>query len=166
MTYLVRKISKSKWPKGKFQDFDIKDLRADAITSCLRTTSDTLSTWEIESLELLDEAVLALVANFERIDTIDVAVLKTTTVTESGFTIKNETGNTPAEHIKEWHKNVVDLKFNSIGEFSKLIINCLEEKQVYRYNATKVKKILVDALNEGKINKSRLKDGFYEKIIS
>lgn len=166
MTYLVRKISKSKWPKKDLANFDISNLRADAITSCLRTTSDTLSTWEIESLELLDEAVLALIANFERIDTIDVAVIETAKITGKGFRLESKLGTTPAEYLKEKHKNVVDLKFDTIGEFSKLIVSCLEDKQVYRYNATRVKTMLKKALEEGRINKELLKEGFYEKIIS
>ena len=68
MPLLVRKINKAKW-----QQIDLtisNDASGDAITNCLKTKSNTLSVWMIDSENQIDDAFLALLANQDRIETI------------------------------------------------------------------------------------------------
>ena len=54
MVVCVRKINKSKWPAeetlaGKTDEEILPFLKADALTSCLRTSKDELSLWTVEN---------------------------------------------------------------------------------------------------------------------
>lgn len=54
MAYYVRKISRSKWQENPLSADkvkalqEIKGVRADAITNCIKTTGDKLSLWKVE----------------------------------------------------------------------------------------------------------------------
>lgn len=55
MSFLIRKITKSKWknsndPQGE-KELEINKLSSDAITSCLRTSKNALSFWEISDIK-------------------------------------------------------------------------------------------------------------------
>ena len=58
MPYLVRKISRAKWDNEDFDYVNNDNAPADAITSCLRTFNNELSTWLIDDLEDLDNAII------------------------------------------------------------------------------------------------------------
>lgn len=59
MSYYIRKISRAKWPED-VSEAEVKDVRADAITGCLRTTSDELSLWKVEKIGNPEEDALFL----------------------------------------------------------------------------------------------------------
>lgn len=165
MSLLVRKIAKSKWPKEDFEGFDIKDLKADAITSCLRTSDDTLSTWEISSLTDLPDAVLALVSSFERLDKIDVVIIDKAEVIQRGFEIADTPGNTPVEKLQQTHRDITGLTYQTVGDFSRLLLDTMgTQGRVERYTATKVKKLLNTAINQGILEVHSLKEGVRKSL--
>lgn len=77
MTYLLRKISHSKWEcnKGRAPD----NISADAITGCTRTSNNTLSVWVSDSIDFQDESVekiiVALATTMSEPATIDLVWL-------------------------------------------------------------------------------------------
>lgn len=70
MSLLVRKINRSKWFQTNI--YEGEDISGDAITNCLKTTRNTLSTWRINSETEIEDAILAMASGFDHIDTIDV----------------------------------------------------------------------------------------------
>jgi hypothetical protein len=167
MSFLVRKINKAKWPKGNLSEFDTSNLRADAITSCLRTTNDTLSIWEISSTDELSEAVLALVSSFEKLDKIDVIILEKTEITSKGFNIEDSPGNTPVIELINTHKDIVGLTYQTIGIFSKLLLDIMEnEERTKRFTVKKVKQILLEAIESGRLDINSLKKSLRESLIA
>lgn len=78
MGYLVRKFTRSKW--GNPVPADYSNLNADAVTSCLRTTRNTLSVWRIENEKELDQAILAIAGTLERLQTFDIVSLDETEI--------------------------------------------------------------------------------------
>ena len=60
MAYLVRKINKKKNIDALRGNLNVDELTADMPTGELRTTNGTLSTWIVESLSELNEAILAI----------------------------------------------------------------------------------------------------------
>ena len=58
MSLLVRKINRAKWLQTDIAHGD--DISADAITNCMKTTSNRLSVWEVESEARIEEAALAI----------------------------------------------------------------------------------------------------------
>ena len=93
MGVCVRKISKSKWPDEEVLDKQTDEailplLKADALTSCLRTSQDELSLWTVENTneEEIEKAILALITNsrLERLDRIQVVYFDEDNVKQLG----------------------------------------------------------------------------------
>lgn len=166
MPYLVRKINKAKWPKENYSEFEINNLKADAITSCLRTSGDTLSTWEISSIDNLSQAILALVSTFERLDKIDVVIIDETDLTSSGFEIESTPGNTPVEKLKQTHKDITGLTYQTIGNFSKLLLDTMGEGRTERYTVKKVRNLLLSAIESGELDIHSLKESLRDSLIA
>ena len=164
MSLLVRKFSRSKWPKANYESFSSNDISADAITSCLRTSNNTLSTWEIESKDQVQEAVLALVSGFERLDTIDIVIFEKEKLINNGFEIVATPGITPIEDLVDTHKDIVKLNYQSIGSFAELVLDCLANSSVQRITRTEVKKILINAIEKDRLDSALLKKGIREKL--
>lgn len=74
MGLLVRKINRSKWPQE--DEKNVFKVASDAITICLKSCGNTLSVWEIDNEQNLDEAVLALASGFQHLESIDVVMLE------------------------------------------------------------------------------------------
>ncbi|MFF2457641.1 hypothetical protein [Peribacillus simplex] len=167
MSFLVRKINKAKWPKENFSEFDIRNLRADALTSCLRTSKDTLSTWEIQSMEDLSEAILALVSTFERLDKIDVVIIERNEISNSGFEIEDTPGDTPIDELKNTHKDIVGLTYKTMGEFSQLLLDTMGvEGRMERYTVKKVEKLLKSAIDSGILDLNSLKESLRKSLTA
>ncbi|HDT6574870.1 TPA: hypothetical protein QFT23_000968 [Bacillus cereus] len=164
MAFLVRKMARSKWPQEKFMEMDINDLSADAITSCLRTSSATLSTWEIDSMEDLEDAVLALVAASQKIDTMFVVSIDKEKIINNGFQIEETPGKTLVEDLVETHKDIAGLTYQTIGTFASIMLESLHEEQVYRFTASKLKKILMNAIENGRLDKEALNEDMLRKL--
>jgi len=73
MPFLVRKISYSKWRASVEGDTTPS---ADAITSCMRTSGNTLSLWLIEDLTKLDDAIIAIASDFKQLEAIDIVPIE------------------------------------------------------------------------------------------
>jgi hypothetical protein len=158
MSYLVRKITRSKWPKENFDQIMINNLRADAITSCLRTSSDTLSTWEIDTIDQLDEAVLALLVNQDKIENMDVITIEKDEITNRGFQIVKSPGKTHVPDLIDTHQDVSFLTYDSIGEFAKIILHTFGQKKYTRIKKKRLIEILKKAVEGGRVNIEHLKD--------
>ncbi|MCG7344030.1 hypothetical protein MHZ92_07795 [Sporosarcina sp. ACRSL] len=159
MTYLVRKYSRGKWPKEDFDKCPVEALRADAITSCLRTTNDTLSTWEIESLENVEDAVLALVSGFDKLATVDVLIFSINEVEKRGFKVELTPGDTPIEELKNTHMDITGLTYKTVGEFSRLMLDTMNvDGRTMRFTVKKLKTLFQEAIDKGKVDVTLLKE--------
>ena len=72
--FLARKITRAKWVDAHL---DSGEIPADAVTADLRTRNNALSFWQCGDAteEELDEAVLALAAAAQRVESIDIVWL-------------------------------------------------------------------------------------------
>ena len=134
MSLLIRKVNKSKW----FQN-DIKErepVSADAITSCLRTYGNTLSVWEIESGDELDEAVLAIVAAHQHLESIDVIHLSPEYLTKNGIDCVHSKGRTPVDDLAENHVDLAKLTYEKLGVIAYHIVDRIVEHGMVRYTRT------------------------------
>ena len=77
MAYLVRKLNKRDNIDIIGNTVDIENMFADAATAEFKSKNGTLSTWRIESLDKLDEAVLAIVVTSNKIERMDFIVIDT-----------------------------------------------------------------------------------------
>lgn len=77
MAYLVRKLNKIENVDLIGNTEDIENMFADAATAEFRTKNGTLSTWRIEGVDRLDEAVLAIVVTSTKIERMDFIIINT-----------------------------------------------------------------------------------------
>lgn len=163
MSLIVRRINRAKWEQVNLQETD--DVTADTITNCLKTTNNDLSVWLIESLENLEDAILALItgAKQERLSKLDIVFLELQTISDSGLLINDTEGDTVAESLKHTHRDISELTYTKLGIFKDLVLSSLREEKTKFYTEGMLKTLLRKAISEGKILKDNLNPKLIEK---
>lgn len=166
MTFFVRKISKAKWPSEEEiaetpLDTDIiPSVRADALTTCLKTSQNTLSVWAVEnsSDEEIEKAILALITNakLERLNRIQVVYFSKEDVINLGLPLEETDGDTVIESLSKLHNDLIDLNYEKLGKVSQLIISSLRTESVKTYNERKLKEILLKAIENKVVDQNLL----------
>jgi len=162
MSFLVRKINKAKWYQIDIMQSD--DVSSDAITNCLKTTKNTLSVWHIETENDIDKAVLAIAANQEHLDTIDVVILDEISLNNYNLNIIVSLGATPVKSLMEAHRDIAELTFTKLGLVKDHIVQRIRNQKIKRYNVNSLKKILTNAINDGLLQKEDLKESIRREI--
>lgn len=153
MSFLVRRISKAKWPTNA----TIADVPVTTLFVDMKTNDNTLSTWEIQSIDTLDEAVLALIANQDNIEKIDVVSIDREHVEAAGLRIVHKDGDTVVQDLVNTHKDIAELTIATIGTFSELILKALPINYK-RYRKARLLEILGKAIEDNRLNVNDLKD--------
>lgn len=119
MSYLVRKITRSKWNGC---DANIADpLLSDAVTNCLKTTSNTLSVWYAPDEKSIETAKLALLATLERFDAIDIIVIESKDVDNSKLPLLETNGDTQAKSLGSLHRDICVKTIDELKLAAKLV---------------------------------------------
>jgi hypothetical protein len=162
MVYLVRKIAPAKWSSAR----SLEVLSADALTADLRTTDNTLSLWEISGEDELNDAVLALAISkkAKKFEKMDLVLIPKDTILAKQLSIRESPGDTFAEKLSDTHREVVDLKYPSLGVFAQIIIDLFSEKAPITITKTKVENIVKAAYHNKTIDVSCLPEDM-KKIL-
>jgi hypothetical protein len=164
MSYFVRKYAKPKWIRTVIDDNPF-DIPADVICSDLKTDGNTLSVWEIEDETKLEDAVLAITSDGDRLDTIDIIWIEKSEIEMKGVSYKQTPGKTPIKQLVDTHVDLCQLSYYKIG----LVAESISEKvardvQIKRYTQTDLKKIYKSAISNGVVDKDSLKPGISDKL--
>lgn len=164
MCYIIRKINRNKWPNDEIQN--IKDFPADPITSCLRTSNNTLSFWAVNSYEKdkITDGVLAIVTPGHHLDTVDIIVLEKKEIDESNLEIEQTEGNTLIEGLKDNHYDLINLNYEDLGKITSIISKKFVKYQSYRYSKGELKSLIREAIESGKLDYDDLADGIAKHI--
>jgi hypothetical protein len=164
MSILVRRINRAKWEQINNED-DISDSSADAITNCLKTTNNDLSVWKIDTIEGLEDAILALITRPDqtKLSTLHYVLLDENIVLEKGLTLTEEKGNTVVESLKDTHKNISKLTYSRLGIVKDLILDSLKDHEETFFTKAKLTKILNEAIKNGKVDKNTLNTELVKK---
>ncbi|MDR1089538.1 MAG: hypothetical protein LBL79_00545 [Prevotella sp.] len=139
---------------------DIKEPpTADAITGCLRTTKNTLSVWRINNEAELEEAVLAIAAGQDRLETIDVVMLDDDYFVKCDIVIEETEGLTPVVDLKNTHVDLCSLDFWSIGMVAEHIVESIKKDKHRRFREAELTKIIKNAIATKRLELADLKDG-------
>jgi hypothetical protein len=162
MSYLVRKIAPAKWLGTQ----SLEALSADALTADLRTINNTLSLWEIDSEDKLSDAVLALAVskNVKKFEKMDLVLIPKETILTKQLSISASPGDTFAEELSDTHREVVDLRYPSLGVFAQIIIDLLSRNAPATITKTKVENIVKAAYNDKTIDISCLPEDMQRTI--
>ncbi len=119
---LARKISRAKWHHREY--LAKTEIRADAISGCLRTTDDKLSWWRCTDDEKgVAEVALALAVGprMEKFEKIDVVVLPELTLTEAGLASEPTEGDTPVKDLRSRHVDLVGLDVERLAQVARIL---------------------------------------------
>jgi len=162
MPLLVRKIDRAKWEGS--DPAAPSSLPADAITGCLKTSSNALSTWRIQTRSELESAVLALAAGFTNLDTVDVVPLDERSIESAGLRIVVTPGRTPIDSLADRHRDIADLTLSSLGIFAGLVLQEVHAKNVIRFTRKDLKRMLKDAIASSLLAVERLSPSVASKL--
>ncbi|MDI9313023.1 MAG: hypothetical protein QM535_22625 [Limnohabitans sp.] len=162
MSLLIRKINKAKW--FQINVLNDSDVSADAITNCLKTSKNTLSVWNIQEESDLDNAILAIVASQDHLDTIDIVILEHTSLIKYNIKIVASPGDTPINTLIDTHRDLEELTFSKLGIVKDYIVERIRNDKLKRYTVATLKKLLKSAIENGLIKKEDLKETMREKI--
>ncbi len=162
MPLLVRKINKSKWLQNNILEGE--DVSADAITNCMKTSKNTLSTWRVNSVEEIDRAVLAIVSAHEHLDTIDVVWFEQEKLENVGIGLIATPGRTPIEALADDHVDVTNLTYKSLGNLANCVVGSFGQERVKRYTVGALKKLLKQAIYSGQLSKEAIAPSVASKL--
>ena len=153
MPYLVRRISRAKWDNDNFNYLINDNPPSDAITSCLRTFDNELSTWLINDLEELDKAILCLITGSkqENLNALQLIYFEIDDVTSKGLIIENTLGDTVIEEYRSSHYDIKNLNYNALGSIKDIVLNCLRINNYRIVTKKALKDLLVESVNKTKI---------------
>lgn len=146
----VRKINSAKWEQNDIRSGE--DISADAITSCLRTSGNILSVWEIDSENRLEEAILAMVSAGDHLATMDFAVMNAGHLLDNDIESENNEGNTLVHDLRDTHRHLVELTYPKLGTIACHIVDCFKEEKIHRYRIAALKGVLQTAIDKDRLD--------------
>jgi hypothetical protein len=159
MSYLVRKIARAKWsPPNGIEDNPF-DIPADAIANDLKTSTNTLSVWEIKDEQSLDNAVLAIASGGNQLDAIDIVWVEKEVIEQKGVECQLSPGITPIECLIDTHIDLTKLTYFKIGLVAETIFNTIANGKIKRYTKSEIKKLINTAIQDGRVKKEQLVEG-------
>ena len=162
--FLVRKITQAKWrTQGELSAGEIS---ADAVTADLRTRGNSLSSWQCPTEDEgdLEDAALALAAAAHQVDTVDIVWVSKDELRSDGQTLRNTRGQTPVEELVDLHVDVCRLDYVRLGSVARRIASALEEKRHRRLTRARVRRLLVEAVEERRVELDDLQAGIQTEI--
>lgn len=142
---LIKKINRAKWEQNDIKNGGV--VSADAITNCLKTTRNSLSTWEVTD-ESLEKGVLAMVVNHDRLDTIDVVLISSEELKDQSIDIEQTRGDTSFTEYIDRHYDLINLNYLSLGKVAEVIVNAFKVNKVKRYTQMDLRKLIQKALDD------------------
>jgi hypothetical protein len=163
----ARKISyRAKW--GACDGLDEGEIAADAVTLDLKTSGNELSFWSCSSgcESELRETVLALAANCERLDKMDVAWIDENAVAAEQLTVQKspERANTPVDGLKERHVDISKLDLVRLGKVAALVRAAVSSDRCKRFAKKEVLHVIVEAIRIGRLNLEALHAKLREEV--
>lgn len=171
MAYLVRKFHRPKWEPNKIVPGSVDEVSADALTSCLRTSGNTLSVWKTENPEWgeFDDVLAAMFSTLDGPSRADIILLKEKELQEiDGVELEESEGKTPAvNEINAKHRDISNLKHSSITCVAEIFLEELakgQNAQVKRYSEKNIIKLVKHFVEQGKIDKEKLSVRWLDKL--
>ncbi len=163
MLLLVRKIERAKWERRKSDE--LKDTPADAITRCMRTSEDKLSVWRIDTEDEFPDAVLAIVATAEHLETMHFVMLCGEELHARGLQTECSPSGPPVRGMEDRHYDIVDLTYSTLGEVASIILRIVKENRVERRTKRELRELLISAVEQGRLARIDLKERLRGKLF-
>lgn len=158
MPYLVRKLGKMDKVLNLRECDDIIKIFADVPTTEFRTTNGTLSTWYINEMSALDEAVLAIALTSSQITKMDFIIMDTIWLNENSLSYQQTYAGQelPIPELQDLHYDITGITIPKLTNCTKLYQDIAmrdpdAETYITRYTQGDIKKVIDKALDEGRL---------------
>jgi len=140
-------------------------LAADAITD-MKTTSNTLSFWVIDSIDALDDVVVALAtgSKITSLEAMDLVWVDEASLINDGFEVRSSLGDTAATILADTHRDVCSLTYSSLGQLAMTVFQSINAEQCKKVSKPDVKKCVERFYRSGGINMGRCSEKLAEQI--
>ncbi len=161
---LVHKIDRANWEEHIIHQET--DTPGDAITHCIKTKGNTLSLWQIESIDKLEEAALAIIGCHDRPEPFDVVAINYTDIADKGLTSISNEGTTRVSDLNNTHLDIIDITYQKLGTLASLIYDSLRQDMVRRYEIERQGEVLHEAIQAGRLTRATLSKPFKKLVDS
>ena len=163
--FLARKVTRAKWAAK--HGLAINEMPADAVTIDLRTQGNSLSFWRCPSDATSDveEVALAIAASREHLERVDIVWLDDQELQNDGQILTNSKGHTPVKDLIDLHVNVSRLDYVRLGRVARRLATAIEEGRYLRLTRARVKKLIVDAVEQGRIELEALENDVRTEVL-
>ncbi|HBS3519831.1 hypothetical protein ACNPNM_04130 [Klebsiella variicola] len=124
MSYYIRSVKSDFW-EGELPEDGYLSMSVDGITNCCQTSSNTLSIWETDSLDIYDDnnkrLLTAIALIYDKPRPLTFIFLTDEELSSIGVTLQETPGATPVEDCKEKHRDICKLTLDSIGKLAWII---------------------------------------------
>ena len=164
MVFLARKITRAKWEAK--EDFADGEIPADAVTTDLRTSGNSLSFWQCGSgsKNEVEEAALALAAASRHVDKVEIVWLSEDDLATDGQKWNETEGRTPVRSLISRHVDVSLLDYERLGRIAHRIVASMQESRYCRLTRKRVASLLATAVQEGEVELSQLEERVQEEV--
>ena len=166
--YLARKIGRAKWDAARNLARGLADgeISADAVTADLRTREDKLSFWRCRTGEIdeIEDAALAIAAGADRLDKLDMVWLSDFELQDDGLALMDTEGETPVTDLVRRHVDICKLDHSRLGKVARHVIMAIEDERFCRITKNRVKQLLANTVENGRITPEELGEGLRAEI--
>ena len=153
MSLLVRKITRNKWPNELVQK---NNLSAD-VAGDFRSNNSLLSLWEIDSIEQIQDAMLAIATSCDNISRMDFVILESAGLSNINVNIQQESSPNAYVSYSDKHWDMTNVTYESLGNIIAYAHkNMLKEGYHKRFKEKEVKKLLIKAIQDKKVEFDKL----------
>lgn len=153
------------------EDTDIKELYADIPTTEFRTSKGTLSTWYIESLEDIENAVLAIAITSSEIAKMDFIIINTDIVSKNSLEYKQTYAgqDIAIPELQDTHYDIVDISIEKLINCTKIFQTIVKmdpncETYIIRYTAGEIKDLLKKAISDDRVDETKMPKRIKEQL--
>lgn len=159
MSYIFRKVDKPWWYKDQRDQFEwLKDgeLVADILCEEMATVNGTLSVYLLdEGKSQLDRIVAALACTRNYLQNLDYVIFRQDDLNQV-FSLEDSLGETPDSLVNNLHRDIVHLTPALVNDLTYRIRD--RRESICRCTRSKVKKKILQEINNGHIDVGQLKE--------
>ena len=155
--YLARKITRAKWENRRFS---INSIPADAVMADLRTKNNTLSFWQCGdgTPREVQKAALALAAGGQKVENIEIVWVSFDDLIADGQQLDVTPGRTPVTEMIDLHMDLSLLDYVRLGRVANRVVSSLSNGRYERLTKRNVQQLILDAVQQRRIDPSDLQD--------
>lgn len=163
MSYLVRKIERSRWNGSDVENGRIK---AEVVAHCIRPFKSGLSVWYAQDYKDIEQAKLALLAAMNKIATIDLIIIPEEQIMAAGLRLAATPAENGENRFKHLHRDICDLDLDSLKVIAKIIQTYIATDKIERLTLLTCKNILTTAIKNQLLDVHDLDPGIAKKLTA